>query len=211
VYPPRHVNKLNHAITLRPYYIKQRHVTNVNFTKMCNLSLYWKHKIHQNAQITNHENANHDHFLPLRNRGVDFGLRIGSRGTPWNSKSAGPGGSDFTKCRFWPFIWHFGLFEGGSLFHTFLSLFLISIFIILSLFHFLHFVTFSVFLIFDFFLFLCFDEFCHFFIIFNVWHHFWSIIVVKLSAQMMTHFLSSKPALPLSPLLVVKLWPNFDH
>jgi len=26
---------------------------------------------------------------------------------------------------------------------------------------------------------------------------------------MMTHFLSSKPALPLSPLLVVKMWPIF--
>ena len=42
-------------------------------------------------------------LLPLRIEGVDFGLRIGSRGTPWNSKSAGPGGSDFTKCQKVPF------------------------------------------------------------------------------------------------------------
>ena len=40
---------------------------------------------------------------PSARGGVDFGLKTGSRGTPWNSKSAGPGGSDFTKCQFWPF------------------------------------------------------------------------------------------------------------
>ena len=57
----------------------------------------------QNAQFKKGENATCHHFLPLRNRGVDFGLKTGSRGTPWNSKNAGPGGSDFTKCRFWPF------------------------------------------------------------------------------------------------------------
>jgi len=94
------------------------------------------------------------HFLPLRKGGSDFGLKTGSRGTPWNSKNAGPGGSEFTKCRFWPFIWHFGLFEGGSFFHTFFTLFN---FLILSLFLFLRFLILSLFV------FLCFSEFCHFF------------------------------------------------
>jgi len=81
-------------------------------------------------KCANHKMCN---FLPLRNRGVDFGLKTGSRGTPWNSKNAGPGGSDFTKCRFWPFKWHFGLFQGGSIFDTFLSLFHFSILSLLSL------------------------------------------------------------------------------
>ena len=61
--------------------------------------------------------------LPLRSEGVDFGLKTGSRGTPWNSKSAGPGGSENTNCRFWPFKWHFGLFQGGSIFDTFFVIF----------------------------------------------------------------------------------------
>ena len=57
----------------------------------------------QNDESQNAENAKSCHFFTLRMRGVDFGLKTGSRGTPWNSKNAGPGGSDFTKCRFWPF------------------------------------------------------------------------------------------------------------
>jgi len=140
---------------------------------------------------------------------VIFGLKTGSRGTPWNSKSAGPGGSDFTKCRFWPFIWHFGLFEGGSLFSLFLSLFHFSIFCILSLFHFLVFVTFSLFPFSWFFLFLWFVDFWSFFVLFLVVDHFLSLFVTKLGASIMTHFSPSISALPLSPILVVKLWPIF--
>ena len=93
------------------------------------------------------------HFLPLRNRGVIFGLKTGSRGTPWNRKNAGPGGSDFTKCRFWPFIWHFGLFRVPHLFSLFLSLFHFCIF---TLFLFLCFWFLSLFL------FSWFSDFCHF-------------------------------------------------
>jgi len=108
--------------------------------------------------------------LPLRNEGVDFGLKTGSRGTPWNSKSAQPGGSDFTKCRFWSFIWHFGVFEGGSLFHTFFDIFHFSI---LSLFHFFWFLILSLFV------FLCFSDFwwflsfCQFyrFLLFSLFFH----------------------------------------
>jgi len=135
-----------------------------------NLSLYWKHKFHQNAQITKRENANTCHFLPLRKGGSDFGLRIGSRGTPWNSKSAGPGGSDFTKCRFWPFIWHFGHFGGVSIFDTFLTLF--------------HFSDFTLLLIFDFlvFMFLSLFGFCRFLMIFTFswfywFSHFFNILI----------------------------------
>jgi len=84
-----------------------------------------------------------DQHLPLRMWYPFFGLKTGSRGTPWNSKSAQPGGSDFTNCRFWSFKWHFGVFEGGSLFHTFLITF--------SWFAFYHFFTFYTF------------QFCHFF------------------------------------------------
>ena len=60
------------------------------------------HKIEneQNAEMHKSQKLN----LPLRIAYPDFGLRIGSRGTPWNSKSAGPGGSDFTKCQKVPFI-----------------------------------------------------------------------------------------------------------
>jgi len=110
--------------------------------------------------------------LPLRNRGVIFGLKTGSRGTPWNSKNAGPGGSEFTKCRFWPFKWHFGLFEGGvDFWHIFDQFFII---LILSLFLFL---TFSILSLFDFFDFV---DFCHFFTFhdfahFCVFLRFWFI------------------------------------
>jgi len=90
-----------------------------------------------------------------------------------------------------------------------------DLFLCFSLFHFVDFddfqfssfVTFSLFLIFWFFMFFCFDDFCHFFVIFYVWDDFWSLFVTKLGASMMTHFSPSVPALPLSPLLVVK----FDH
>ena len=94
----------------------------------------------------------HDHHLPLRSEGVDFGLKTGSRGTPWNSKSAGPGGSENTNCRFWPFIWHFGVFEGGSVFDTFFDHFCwfqFYHFFCFCVFWFCHFLHFSDFLNFD--------------------------------------------------------------
>jgi len=97
--------------------------------------------------------------LPLRNEGVIFGLKTGSRGTPWNRKNAGPGGSDFTKCRFWSFKWHFGLFRVPPFFSLFFDIFN---FFILSLFLFLHFSLLSLFLIFWFSGFYCFLSFCHF-------------------------------------------------
>jgi len=42
-------------------------------------------------------------FFTLRMPTPDFGLRIGSRGTPWNRKYAQAGGPDFTKCQKVPF------------------------------------------------------------------------------------------------------------
>jgi len=143
-------------------------------------------------------------FFTLRMGGPFFGLKTGSRGTPWNSKNAGPGGSEFTKCRFWSIIWHFGHFGGVSIFDTFLSLFQFCIFTILSLLCFSDFVTFWVFMILSIFSFSAFHEFWWFLVNFCCWHRFWVIFVSKLSASMMTHFCSGKPALPLSPLLVVK-------
>jgi len=111
--------------------------------------------------------------LPLRNRGVNFGLKTGSRGTPWNSKNAGPGGSEFTKCRFWPFKWHFGVFRGGSIFDTFFDqfswfpfyhFFHFCTFLFLSLFEFLHFLDFITFSLFvDFIDFHVFEWFFMFF------------------------------------------------
>jgi len=59
--------------------------------------------------------------------------------------------------------------------------------------HFLDFVTFLILLIFDTFLSL-----------FYVGDEFWSIFVSVLGASIMTHFSSSKPALPTIPILVVK-------
>jgi len=112
------------------------------------------------------------HFLPLRMRGSIFGLKTGSRGTPWNSKSAGPGGSDFTKCQFWPFKWHFGVFRGGSLFHTFFdqfSWFWFYHFFTFSWFWFCHFFWFSNFV--DFYCFLSFADF----VTFHVFLRFWFI------------------------------------
>jgi len=159
----------------------------------------------------NDENANMCHFLPLRMGGSFFGLKTGSRGTPWNSKNAGPGGSDFTKCRFWSIIWHFGHFGGVSIFDTFLSLFQFCIFTILSLFHFLNFVTFWLFMIFMFLMIFDFTDFWSIFVIFHVGDQFVSLFVSNLGASVMTHFSPSISALPLSPLLVVKLWPNLWH
>jgi len=117
--------------------------------------------------------------LPLRMRYHVFGLRIGSRGTPWNWKTPGPGGSENAKCQKVPFIWHFGLFQVLVFFHFSLLHFLLFHFflffdflvlLILSLFHFLHFLTFS-----------CFVDFDEFWSIFNVvmiFSHFLSLIYV---------------------------------
>ena len=93
----------------------------------------------------------------------------------------------------------FWLFHFFDFFHFFTFYF--SVF---SLFLFFDFVTFITFFIFHIFLFLCFLDFWSFFTVFLVFVTFWSFFVVKLGAPMMTHFSSSKPALPLSPLLVVK-------
>jgi len=117
--------------------------------------------------------AKRDHFLPLRMRGVDFGLKTGSRGTPWNSKSAGPGGSDFTKCQFCPFKWHFGVLGGGSIFDTFFDHFYSFPF-----YHFLHFYTFLILLILtfsdfvDFWWFLSFHDFVDFITFLRFWFIF---------------------------------------
>jgi len=116
----------------------------------------WKH--------TKHEND-----LPLRIQHHDFGLRIGSRGTPWNSKSAQPGGSENTKCQKVPFKWHFGVFGVLSLFH-----FSLLHFLILSLFVFLHFLILMILSLFQFsqfcwfWCFCIFDDFCHFFMLWMI-------------------------------------------
>jgi len=103
-------------------------------------------------------------ILPLRMHTPVFGLRIGSRGTPWNSKSAGPGGSDFTKCQKVPFIWHFGLFRVFVFFDIFhFSDFAFCHFFCFSLFAFCWFLCFSDFLDFvDFGVFVNFSDFLFF-------------------------------------------------
>jgi len=115
------------------------------------------------------------HFT-LKKGGSDFGLKTGSRGTPWNSKNAGPGGSEFTKCRFWSFKWHFGVFRGGSIFDTFFDHF--SSFWFCHFFHFCiflfsvfcHFFTFLDFVTFYIFMFLL--IFCHFLLLRWIFDHF---------------------------------------
>jgi len=89
---------------------------------------------------------------------VDFGLRIGSRGTPRDWKNAGPGGSDFAKCRFWPFKWHFTLFWPPLIFWHFssFSFYHFFCFCILAFYHFLCFMCFG-----DFSLFVIFGHYCH--------------------------------------------------
>jgi len=146
-------------------------------------------------------------LFTLRIPTCDFGLKIGSRGTPWNSKSAQPGGSDFAKCQKVPFKWHFGHFGVFHIFDVF-SLFLI---LILSIFDHFNFVTFSLFHVFLIFMFLMFCKFWWFLSLFYVCVSFVSLFVTNLGASMMTHFSPSITALPLSPFLVVKLWPIFDH
>ena len=118
----------------------------------------------------------HQHDLPLRMWGPFFGLKTGSRGTPWNSKSAGPGGSENTNCRFWPFKWHFALFRGGSIFDTFFDqLFMFCIFMFLMI---LHFRVLSLFTLFWFSRFYCFsvllnfNHFLYFFLLMTNFCHF---------------------------------------
>jgi len=105
-------------------------------------------------------------------------------------------------------------FRGGHFLTLFWSLFHDFDFVTFWWFSFstfYHFFTFSLFLIFALFWFWWFwwilVNFC-------CRHHFWPLFVTKLGASMMTHFSSGKPALPLSPLLVVKmchnLTPDFD-
>jgi len=178
------------------------HHKNVTFTKSSISSKWSKCKSDKNMKMIKCEMMK-KLSLPLRIWTPDFGLRIGSRGTPWNSKSAGPGGSDFAKCQKVPFIWHFGHFGVFDIFDVF-SLFLISV---LSLFDDFDFVDFITFLIFSILMIFTFIIFCQFLSLFSVWDEFWSIFVSVLGASMMTHFSPSISALPLSPLLVVKLWP----
>jgi len=107
--------------------------------------------------------------------GSNFGLKTGSRGTPWNRKNAGPGGSDFTKCRFWSFKWHFGLFQGGVnfwCFFHFLHFMILAFcwFLILLIFVFCHFFCFSDFV--DFCVLLILIIFCHFFMLCIYFDHF---------------------------------------
>jgi len=103
------------------------------------------------------------------------------------------------KCHLSDILTIFGVFWKWHFFHFFDFDF--SLFDDFWFCRFLIFVTFS---LFHFFLFLSFIDFWSIFVIFCVWDDFWSIIVSKLSAPMMTHFSPSIPALPLSPVLVVK-------
>jgi len=136
-----------------------------------------------------------DHFLPLRMRGSIFGLKTGSRGTPWNSKSAGPGGSDFTKCQFWPFKWHFGVFRGGVDFWHFFCHFLIIL--ILSLFDFF---TFLILSLFDFFNFI--DFWC--FLSFVIFTHFYTFLRFWFIFQFLKGYLKDKALFwPLLPTIVL--------
>ena len=119
--------------------------------------------------------AKRDQFSPSAMGGSFFGLKTGSRGTPWNSKSAQPGGSDFTKCRFWPFKWHFGLFQGGSIFDHFFVIFWcckFCHFLYFCIFCFSDFITFSVLSIFDVFWVLSFLSLFHVFYYFDLFFNF---------------------------------------
>jgi len=98
-----------------------------------------KHKKWQNSKSWNLKCAKMCQNSPSDPPHVIFGLKTGSRGTPRDWKNAGPGGSDFAKCRFCPISWHFGLFQGGSIFDTFFVDFHFYTFLILCIFVFLHF------------------------------------------------------------------------
>jgi len=117
--------------------------------------------------------ANHDQNSPSARGGPFFGLKTGSRGTPWNRKSAQPGGSDFAKCRFCPFKWHFDHFGGVCIFDTFFDhfwWFTFYHFFCFSVFHFCHFLHFSDFV--DFVTFWRFVIFTHFHVFFMFWFIF---------------------------------------
>jgi len=131
--------------------------------KMCK---WWKCK---NVNFTKMKKLN----LPLR---PENAIPYGRRGTPWkpqNPKNAGPGGSEITKCRFYPFICHFGHFwpfSEMSLFSLFwfciLSFLMIFDFLILSLFVFCHFFTFSCFSVL-----MIFVDFLSFFTVVTIFDH----------------------------------------
>jgi len=96
----------------------------------------------------------HDHDLPLR---VKNTIPYRGRGTPYkpqNPKNAGPGGSENTKCRFYPFICHFGHF--GVFLRMSLFLIIFSLFLFLSL------LMIFIFCVLSLFVFLWFSDFCHF-------------------------------------------------
>jgi len=103
-------NKKNTSITLRPYYITK----GAKKVKSENVQNQQNHKMVKMCKTQNAENAENvkmkKYDLPLRPENV---IPYGRRGTPWkpqNPKNAGPGGSEITKCRFCPFICHFGHF-----------------------------------------------------------------------------------------------------
>jgi len=94
--------------------------------------------------------------------------------------------------------------RGGRFLTLFLIIFCVLNFITFSWFWFSvfwHFLTFSDFPVFPL---LMIYDFWSFFVIFYCWVDFWSLFVSKLGAWFMTHFCPREPALPLSPILVVK-------
>jgi len=173
--PPHTILSLPCVITIRPYWhnrVKHEKGEKGEMHKSQKTSKSSKCKLLKRWKM-----RNADHDLPLRMRGSIFGLRIGSRGTPWNSKSAGPGGSENAKCRFWSFKWHFALFQGGSIFDTF--------FVTFSWFWFCWFLMILIFCILSLFVFFWFYRFCHFYC-FVIFDHFLSFFVVVMNFD---HFL----------------------
>jgi len=147
---------------------------NVKWQKCENVTL------HQNMKMCKTEKGEKVKMMKLKMS--LFTLRLKNtipyrgRGTPHkrqNPKIAQPGGSEITKCRFCPFIWHFGHFWGFlkmslfSLFHFLFFTFLT--FCIFWFYHFLSFFTFSLFPVF-----WC----CWFFVIFYCFLCLWWILII---------------------------------
>jgi len=193
------------VIAIRPYYTLPQNDQNMKMHK------FIKHQKWQKHQNDKMQNVNFYHFKTskiVKNRGGPISaLKPGPVVPPGTQKVPDQAARISQSVSFGHLSDILAILRGGHFLTLFWSLFHDFNFITFCTFsfsYFCHFFTFSVFLILSLFHFL---DFWSFFVIFHVWHQFWSLFVLKLGASMMTHFSSGKPALPLSPLLVVKLWP----
>ena len=195
-------------ITLRPYYAQRvKNDQNTENGEIIKINKMWKRWKNEN-----HQNAKSEEMKKWKNstswKSVKIGGGMSLKGVNVTlCEIRGIWSGHFCKTAWTPVFCVFGLRTGFHNFWWFLTLFTHFKFSLFDDLWFSDFVNFVDFWFLSILMILLICDFWWFLVNFCCWHYFWSLFVSKLGAPMMTHFLPSIPALPLSPLLVVK----FDH